>query len=106
MSSVYEQYKSKLIIATFLAPVFGGAILYYGLRKHNLPVAKKANTFSWIAFLSWILLFGSLGAADVDLYGVQLAGYAIALIGVVYAFVLRGKIKRASGVAATAAVFE
>lgn len=106
MISVYERFKAQIILATFLAPIFGGAILYYGLRKHNEPVAKKANRLSWLAFLTWFGLGFALGAADVDMYGVRLGGLVSGLIGIALAIILLGKIKRASKVEQDAAVFD
>jgi len=106
VSTVYEQYKTQILLATFLAPIFGGAILYYGLRKHNEPIAKKANRFSWLSFLLWILIFGGLDGIGVDLYGARLGGMLLGVVGVVLAIVMLGKVKRATSVQAQADVFD
>ena len=54
MNDEIKAQKPLVIIGPALVPVIGGAIVYYGLRNCNLPMAKLGNRVSWVAFFAWI----------------------------------------------------
>ena len=54
MNDQIESQEPLVIIGPALVPIIGGAIVYYGLRNHNLPMANLGNRVSWLAFFGWI----------------------------------------------------
>ena len=95
MDNDYKEYNGQIILATFLAPVLGGAILYYSLR-HRVPVvANRANNYSWLAFVAWLLI-GFLIAPVMAIPALfwQITGGLCTLSGMVVASQLASRIGR------------
>jgi hypothetical protein len=84
-----------VILAAFLAPVLGGAIIYYSLKKSPEAMAKLGNKMSFLAIVIWIAVL--IGLNQVGIVGQQ--SYIPLLIGVagnVLAIVTVGNIKKTS----------
>src|SRR5438128_1160285 len=46
-------YRALVVVATILAPVLGGAVIYYSLRKTHPRTARFANLMSVAGFIAW-----------------------------------------------------
>lgn len=95
MSEVYEQFKKQIIAATFMTPLIGGAILYYGLRKRDLDIANKANRLSWYALFMWIGLGVVSPRVGTPVEVLNTVGGVIGLIGIAVAIMVYGNLKGA-----------
>ena len=52
-----SQFKPLVSIGACLAPVVGGAIIYYSLKNTDEGMAKFGNRLSWLAIPGWIIAF-------------------------------------------------
>src|SRR4051794_34484775 len=52
-------YKRFVILAALLAPVMGGAIIYYSLRKSHRDIADLAKATSLVGFAAWMFVWNS-----------------------------------------------
>ena len=62
---VAEDYKSQIVLSALLAPVLGGALIYYALRKQSLAMANFGNRWSFVAFGLWIATYFALQSIDI-----------------------------------------
>jgi hypothetical protein len=67
MSKSASSYKKMVILSAFLAPLFGGAIIYYSLKKSHEGPAKLGNNMSFLAVAIWIAAYLGLGKAGIAL---------------------------------------
>jgi hypothetical protein len=54
-------YKGMILLSVLLNPLFGGQILYYGLKDSNEALAHYSNRWSFLSFLLWLGLISLLG---------------------------------------------
>ena len=77
MSSQPQDYRNKVILSALLAPVFGGAIIYYSLRKDSIDMANTGNRWSFIALVFWIPAVLGLRSA-----GIEVPTFVFGVVGV------------------------
>ena len=56
-----QSYKGMILLSVLLNPLFGGTILYYGLKDSNEALAHYSNRWSCLSFLMWFGLISLLG---------------------------------------------
>lgn len=97
MSDLTTRFKSSVIVPPLLAPVLGGAILYYPLRRSLPELAKLANRTSFIGFVLWLIVVGVLNnsTSDVAFTALQWVGPVTFVFGVFHAIVVLRRIKKA-----------
>ena len=54
--AISPRFRRLVLPPTFMAPVLGGAILYYLLKSERPALANYANKMSWVAFVLWFVL--------------------------------------------------
>ena len=54
METQSSTWKPWIILASFLAPMISGAIIYYGLKSKDPELATFGNRASWVAFAVYI----------------------------------------------------
>jgi uncharacterized membrane protein YhdT len=94
MSDITRRFKSAVVAPVLLAPVLGGAILYYPLRRQLPELARFANRLSFVGFIAWAVLFHYLlnhTASDLPFW----LGPATFVFGVLHAIVVVRRIKAA-----------
>jgi hypothetical protein len=75
MAKQASDYKKMVVLAASLAPLVGGAIVYYSLRKSHGTLAKLGNKTSWLAAGIWIAASIGFGLA-----GISVPKYIIGLL--------------------------
>lgn len=88
MSKKASDYKNMVILSALLAPVWGGAIIYYSLNKSHRAAAKLGNNMSFIAIAVWVAAY--IVAGDVP----RMIPFAIGTVGTILAIVTVGNIKK------------
>jgi hypothetical protein len=84
-----------VILAAFLAPVLGGAIIYYSLKKSHEAMAKLGNKMSFLAIVIWIAAL--IGLNQVGIVGQHsYIPLLIGVAGIILAIVTVGNIKKIS----------
>lgn len=91
--------KTSTILPSFLAPVLGGAILYYSLKDTAASdVARFANRMSFVGFGLWMVVWIAIMQLDAS-YTVQnvfrWGGSGVMVVGIVLAAITSGRIKTA-----------
>jgi uncharacterized Tic20 family protein len=94
LSNQASDYKGMTILAAFLAPVLGGAIIYYSLKKSHEALAKLGNNWSFLAIVIWIAVLIVLYLAGIVVPRSIPALFGV--IGIVLAIVTVGKVKKTS----------
>ncbi len=94
-------YKGMVLLSVFMAPLWGGAIIYYALRNSHEALAKYSNRMSFLAFLVWIGTSVGLGRAGLSESFVGFLSFffftIVGISGVVLSIITVRKIKKASG---------
>jgi hypothetical protein len=82
-----------VILAAFLAPVLGGAIIYYSLKKSDEAMAKLGNKMSFLAIVIWIAAL--IGLNQVGIVGQHsYIPLLIGVAGILLAIVTVGNIRK------------
>ena len=91
-----SNHKPLVILSVFLAPVIGGAIIFYSLKKTNLDIANLGNRLSFVALAVWIAAYFGLQKLDLPPAppAVNLIGPAIVLVGTLLALVAVSKVRK------------
>ncbi len=95
MSKPTTDYRNMVVLSAFLAPVLGGAIIYYSLKNTQVQIANLGNRMSWVALALWIVVGISGIVPEVWVSGGALP-LLLTLLGVVLAVVAVVKIKKAA----------
>ena len=94
MNDHIKSQKPLVIIGPALMPIIGGAIIYYGLRHYNLPMAKLGNRVSWLAFFGYGLVGLVLPSWVLEWVNTAWLGIPMVLGGIVVSSVAVGNIRR------------
>ncbi len=92
MAKQASDYKGMVILAAFLAPLLGGAIIYYSLKSSHETMAKLGNNMSWVACVIWIL--AAVGLRQAGIAVPQFVSLLIGVAGIVLAVVTVVGIKK------------
>ncbi len=94
----FEEHKRNIGLSACLAPVIGGAILYYSLRSTQPQAANYANRVSWIAFVVWAVVgtgvSGAIGASETGQMLWQSVGGLAFLAGLVLSVITLNKVSK------------
>lgn len=88
MSKQASDYKNMVILSALLAPVWGGAIIYYSLNKSHNAMAKLGNNISFIAIAIWVAAF--IAVADMP----RIIPLSVGTVGTVLAVMTVVNIKK------------
>lgn len=88
MSKKASDYKNMVILSALLAPVWGGAIIYYSLKKSHNATAKLGNNMSFIAIAVWVAAF--IAVADMP----RIIPLSIGTVGTILAIVTVANVKK------------
>lgn len=86
-----KNIKMQIIAAALMAPLLGGAIIYYSLKKSHLAYAKLGNLFSFLGLLPWLGLYYSFQAMGLSL---GMISGPLSMIGIVLAVLLVMKVQK------------
>lgn len=84
-----------LALGAVLAPVIGGAVIYYSLRKSHPRTADSANILSFVAFVGWMAVDWTPKIRISSGFSISPLGMSVSLIGLGIALLAVRRIRRA-----------